>query len=120
MPSFSKTRGEEAQFTMTVELKINGLNCRGNANLLMYFLDRDDEFELRGYLNLKAWPGPGAARAQITYDPSVCDESAVKRAITEPYYDALATLWRFSPFEIIGYDPLESDKDDEQRNLAPD
>ncbi len=120
MPSFRKTRGEEPQVTATMELEITGLNCRGNANLLMYFLERDDEFELRGYLSLEAWPQPGIARAQVTHDPSVCNESAVRRAITEPYYDAVGALWRFSPFEIEGYDPLESDEGDEKRSLPSD
>ena len=31
--------------------------------------------------------------------------------ITEPYYDVLGTIWRLSPFEIKGYDPLEDDED---------
>jgi ferredoxin len=106
LPSFIKTRGEEPVATRTVELRIHNLACRGNANLLTYYLERDDAFEIRGYLKLEAWPGPGAARARITYDPARCDESAIKQAITEPYYDAVQAFWRFSPFEVEGYDPI--------------
>jgi len=87
-------------------LKVTGLNCRGNATLFMYFLERDDAFELPGYLKLEAWPGPGTAQARVTYDPTTTDTEAVKQAITEPYYDAVGEVWRPSPFEIEGYDPL--------------
>ena len=109
LPSFVKTRGSAPEVTAVTELDINGLTCRGKGTLLMYFLERDDAFELAGYLKLEAWPGPGAAKAHITYEPSRCDEAAVKRAITEPYYDALGAVWRLSPFEIEGYDPLDDD-----------
>lgn len=106
LPSFIKTRGEPPAVTATCDLRIRNLGCRGNANLLMYYLERDDLYEIPGYLKLEAWPGPGAAAARITYDPSVCDAATIKQAITEPYYDALAETWRPSPFEIEGYDPL--------------
>lgn len=106
LPSFVKVRGRPPAVTRTTELDVIGLTCRGKATLLVYFLERDDVFELTGYLKLEAWPGPGAARTRITYAPSVCDETAIKRAITEPYYDALGALWRLSPFEIEGYDPI--------------
>jgi polyferredoxin len=109
LPSFVKTRGQIPAITATAELDVTGLTCRGNATLLMYFLERDDAFELEGYLKLEAWPGPGAALTRITYDSSLCDPEAIKRAITEPYYDSLATRWRLSPFEVEGYDPLETD-----------
>jgi ferredoxin len=110
LPSFVKTRGQPPAVTATTELDVTGLTCRGNATLLMYFLERDDMFELAGYLKLEAWPGPGAASTRITYDPSLCDPDAIKRAITEPYYDSLGARWRLSPFEIEGYDPLEADE----------
>ena len=106
LPSYVKTRGELSAATATVELRVAGLGCRGNASLLMYFLERDDLYELPGYLKLEAWPGPGAARTRITYDPTECDEDAIKEAITEPYHDQLEQRWRYSPFEIEGYDQL--------------
>ena len=118
LPSFVKMRGQAPDVTATRELDIIGLACRGNATLLMYFLERDDAFELAGYLKLEAWPGPDAAKTRITYDPSLCDEAAIKRAITEPYYDAFGAVWRLSPFEIKGYDPLGSDEDDAKHDAT--
>ena len=120
LPSFVKTRGQAPVVTATTELDIIGLTCRGKATLLTYFLERDDAFELAGYLKLEAWPGPGATRTRVTYEPSLCDEAAIKRAVTEPYYDALGTLWRFSPFEIKGYDPLGSDEDGAKHDQRTD
>ncbi len=74
---------------------------------MTYYLERDDAFQIAGYIKLEAWPASDAAEARITYDPSVCDEAAVKRAITEPYYDSVGGMWRLSPFQIEGYDQLE-------------
>jgi 5-methylthioribose kinase len=74
-------------------LMVEGLTCRGSANQLKYFLERDDMFELPGYVKLEAWPGPGSARARVSFDPSQCDEHDVKLAITEPYYDAELNRW---------------------------
>jgi hypothetical protein len=48
----------------------------------------------------------------VTFDPTVTDEDAIKQAITEPYYDAVADFWRNSPFRIEGYDPLAIGGDD--------
>ena len=120
LASFVKTRGQAPAVIATTELDLVGLTCRGQATLLMYFLERDDAFELAGYLRLEAWPGPGAARTRITYEPSLCHEAAIKRAITEPYYDAVAAIWRFSPFQIEGYDPLASDEDEARQNQRRD
>ncbi|UCC29994.1 MAG: 4Fe-4S binding protein [Phycisphaerales bacterium] len=116
LPSFTKTRGRKPAETATAELAIHNLACRGNANLLMYYLERDDMFEIPGFIKLEAWPGPGTARARITYDPLRCDEATIKHAITEPYYDALGGLWRLSPFQIEGYDPLGTTEGDTTRD----
>ena len=89
LSSLIKTRGEEPMAIATAELRIHNLACRGNANLLMYYLDRDDALEIPGHLKLGAWPEPDAARARITHDSSLCNEAAIRRAITEPYYDPL-------------------------------
>lgn len=112
LPSYVKTRGELPAVTATLELRIEGLGCRGNASLLIYFIERDDLYELPGYLKVEAWPGPGAARTRVTYEPTQCDESAIKEAITEPYHDELEHRWRYSPFQIAGYDPLGADDED--------
>lgn len=109
MPSFVKDRGTRPAEVATVELQIRNLTCRGNCNLLMYYLERDDLYAIPGYVRLEAWPAPDLARVRVSYDPSICDEEAVKRAITEPYFDSVQEFWRFSPFEIAGFDPLSID-----------
>ncbi len=109
IPSFVHTvegSPEPPAETTTLELGVRSLGCRGNAALFAYFIERDDVFELPGYVKIEAWPGPGIAKARITYDPAQTNETAIKEAITEPYYDGVADLWRPSPFEIVGYDPL--------------
>ncbi len=109
LPSFVKTHGTRPGKTAKVKLQIDGVSCRGRANLLFYFLERDDLYEIPGYFRVEAWPGPGTADVHVTYDPSLTNEEAIKQAITEPYYDALADYWRMSPFRIEGYDPLGLD-----------
>ena len=106
LPSFTWARGVEPAQTATVEMQVEELTCRGRANMLRYFLDRDDDLALLGYVKAEAWPGPGAARLRVTYDPAQDDERAVRDAILEPYYDYDLGTWRPSPFSIPGYDPL--------------
>ena len=36
----------------------------------------------------------------------ITDEETIKTAVTEAYYDYDADIWRASPFNISGYDPL--------------
>lgn len=98
--SFIKTRGEAPATTEAIELRVHDLTCRGRANLLVYFVERDDEFELPRYLKIEAWPGPGASRVRITFDPTQTDVAAIRDAIIEPYYDAVENIWRHSPFKI--------------------
>jgi ferredoxin len=107
LPSFVKSRGDAPATTAVVRLQVHDLTCRGRATLLVYYLERDDEYEVPGYLKLEAWPGPGLGEAQVTYDPAQTEELAVKEAITEPYFDLHANFWRPSPFKIEGYDPLD-------------
>ncbi len=107
LPSFQWSRGEIPAGTAAMELEIGGLECRGNANLLVFFLDRDDLLEVEGYLGLEAWPGPGLAVIRITYDPSRTQEAAIKAAIVEPYLDLEGGKDRLSPFSVEGFDPLE-------------
>jgi ferredoxin len=108
LPSFFQSRGTVSGATQVVHLKVKNLTCRGKASLFVYFLEREDELEIPGYLKIEAWPGPGLVDARITFDPSKTDEDEIRQAITEPYYDSTNSLWRSSPFEIEGYDPLES------------
>ena len=123
LPSFiqaAEGRGDAPAEMATVELKVRNLGCRGNASLFCYFLERDDECEVPGYLKTEAWPGPGIAPVRITYDPSQTDEAAIKEAITEPYYDTVAGVWRPSPFEIEGHDPLGLDDEDSADEVDPE
>jgi polyferredoxin len=105
MPSFIKSHGSPSAQVSKVRLQVADLTCRGRANLFVYFLERDDMYEIPGYFKVEAWPGPGLADVDITYDPTLTSEDAIKQAITEPYYDATADFWRKSPFMIEGYDP---------------
>ncbi|HVP13868.1 MAG TPA: 4Fe-4S binding protein [Phycisphaerae bacterium] len=114
-PSFTKSRGEVPSRTASISLAVHELTCRGRANLLAYFLERDDDYAIRGYLKIEAWPGPDVADVRIIYDPARTDESALKQAITEPYFDAAANIWRSSPFVIDGYDALSSDRQNRAR-----
>ncbi len=106
LPSFIKTRGELPAQLAEVKLSVSNLACRGNANLLCYFLDRDDMFAVPGYVKVQAWPGGEPAQVHVTYDPSQTDENRIRQAIVEPYYEVAGDRWRMSPFAITGYDPL--------------
>jgi hypothetical protein len=89
------------------KLRIAELTCRGPANLLVHLLDRDDLHRVPGCAKVEAWPNSGIADSHVTYDPSATDEAAIKRVVTEPYYDGTADTWRMSSFQIEGYDPLD-------------
>ena len=101
MASFTYERGERPAAVETVELEMEGLTCRGKASLLVFFLDRDDEFALPGYVKLEAWPGPEAARARVTFDPAQADAGLVREAVTQPYFNLAENLWRASPFVLL-------------------
>jgi ferredoxin len=109
LPSYVKSRGMPPSAVETADLDIENLTCRGRANLLFWFLDRDDMDLVAGYVKLEAWPGPGAARARVTFDPGQTDLEKIRRAITEPYFEPgtgwADSRWRESPFRIAGYDP---------------
>ncbi len=106
LPSYVWKRGGVPVETASVLLRIEGLNCRGSASLFTYFLDRDDELAISGYVKLEAWPEPGTADVRILFDSDKTDESMIKMAITEACYDFDTGVWRPSPFKIEGYDPL--------------
>lgn len=104
-PSFVKTRGSLPSDSSSLELVIENVSCRGEANGLFHFLTRKDSFEIAGPLKIEAWPGPGPSDVRVIFDPNVADEETIKRAIVEPLYDAAGQSWRTSPFVIQGYDP---------------
>ena len=103
LPSFVKSHGQQPEKAAILELRLQNLSCRGRANLLVYFLQRDDLYALSGYWRLEAWPGPGLATIRISYDPKNMDRIAIKEAIAEPYFDSQANFWRMSPFRIEGH-----------------
>lgn len=113
IPAFVKSHGQPPAETAVVQLKIDNLHCRGNANLLFYFLQRNDLGPPLTFVKLEAWPNPSAAaEVRISFDRRETDEQALKQAITEPIYemsqDAREGFWRMSPFRIEGYDPLKA------------
>lgn len=106
LPSFVRTRGTAPAETAEVLLRMSNVACRGNANLLCYFLERDDIFAIPGYLRVEAWPAPVVGQVRVTYDPAQTDQTRIQQAIMEPYFEVLNDHWRMSPFGIEGYDPL--------------
>ncbi len=114
-PSFTYVRGAPGGDSdgdpqgepVTVELRLEELGCRGRANLLVFFLDRDDEYALPGYLRLEAWPGPGESKVRITVSAdggpgtSAAVLTALTEAITEPYFNLIENRWYPSPFVIL-------------------
>jgi ferredoxin len=105
LPSYIKTHGTEPATTASVLLTLEDLSCRGRANLLFYFLERDDLYEVPGYFRLDAWPGLHDVEIRVWYDPLQANEQLIKEAITEPYFEP-EYGWRESPFTIKGYDVL--------------
>ena len=97
--------GQRPATVAPLDLRVRGVTCRGTAQLLTYFLFRDDVSEVPGYLKLEAWPGEGFARVRVAYDPQRAGPDAIKAAIVEPYFDRFQGFERLSPFEIEGYAP---------------
>ena len=67
---------------------------------------RDDEYALRGYLRIEAWPAPGWGKVRIEFDAQHSDAARVRSAVTEAQYDAGQRTWTHSPYRIEGYNPL--------------
>ena len=115
LPSFIKVREGFAvpEHTAQVDLKIDGLACRGSSNKLYFFLTRDDEvYKIPGYFKLEAWPDQIQGRAVITYDADKANDRMIKEAITQPYYEPVSKVWWNSTFTIEGFDPLDFDIED--------
>jgi len=104
-PSFARSRGTQPKDVAQVTLQVANVSCRGRAHFLVYFLERNDMYQVPGYLKIEAWPGPGVVPVLVTYDPTQTDELAIKQAVTEAYFDATPGRWTTSPFEIEGYQP---------------
>jgi len=106
LASFVATRGDLPEQTAAVEFEIDGVRCQGTSTSLFSTMERKDQYRLKGYLKLETWPNPNLARVRVTYDPTLCNEDAVKKAITEILYDSDTDDWELPPFTIDGYDPL--------------
>jgi ferredoxin len=118
LPSFVTARGTAPAQIASVELRVRELTCRGRANLLVGFLERDDLYQIPGpepgtpgYYKLDAWPDPSVAVVRISFDPAHANEEAIKQAITEPYFDIDENRWWMSPFLIEGYSILGSEEE---------
>jgi polyferredoxin len=111
LASFTKVRGDRPERTESVTLKVDHLTCRGTANRLWFYLDRDDVYALPGYLFVEVWADPKTGTVRITFDPSQISREDICRAITEPYInfaDAMSPgQIMFSPFIVHGYDPMD-------------
>lgn len=109
LPSFVWERGTRPAQPATVRLVVEGVACRHSTEEFVQQFDRPDELRVAGYLRVEAWPAPGAGEVRIVYDPASVDEARIKRAIAEPLLDFVRGTWRFSPYRIVGYDPLAED-----------
>ncbi len=112
LPSFVKSRGDAPAQIATISMRVMDLTCRGRANMMVGFLERDDMNQIPGptpdapgYYKLEAWPSPQVADVRISYDPRYATEASIKQAITEPYYDLAEDRWWTPPFIIEGQPP---------------
>jgi ferredoxin len=107
LPTFVDMRDvERPPIVAEHRLNVQGVTCSGSARQLLFFLNRDDEFVVPGYLKVLTSPGPGHVKVRLQYDPHQTDPNALMEAIVEPYYDDAEVRWRPSPFQIEGYDRL--------------
>ncbi len=107
LPTFINARDvERPPVVAEHRLRVEGVACSGSARQLVFFLDRDDEYAVPGYLKVLTSPGPGYVEVRLQYDPSQTDPNALVDALVEPYYHAAESRWRPSPFRVEGYDPL--------------
>ncbi len=103
LPSFVQVRGEPSPEVSIISFPVENLTCRGRANLFVYFITRDDDYEITGYLKIEVWPSPGIAKCRISYDPKSTSPEQIKNAIIQPYFDMDSGIWRKSPFVIPGF-----------------
>jgi len=107
LPPYVRQRGDLPAETASIELGISGVKCRGSATRLWTNrLNRQDFFSVAGPMRVEAWPGPGWSKVVVIYDPALADEEMIRVAITEPYFDEEAGMWRTYLFEIEEYDAL--------------
>jgi ferredoxin len=115
LASFTKVRGDRPSHVESVTLRIDNLTCRGTANRLWFYLDRDDLYALPGYLSIEVWADPTTGTVRVTFDPEQVSRDDLCRAITEPYInfadaDSPGQIM-LSPFVVHGYDPMSIEDD---------
>ena len=94
-----------------LEVDLEGLVCRGTAQKVWgFFLTRDDDYAIDGYLRFEAWSHPTLGRGKFYYDPKKTNADAIKQALTQPYFNATEEVITMdvieSPVTIPGYDPI--------------
>jgi ferredoxin len=110
LPSFVATHGAAPTKTESITLRVSGVKCRHSTEQFVEFLTtRDDEFALRGYLRVEAWPEPGWGAVRLVFDPTRDTAVRLRSAITEARFDAAGGTWSHSPYRIQGYDALSSE-----------
>jgi ferredoxin len=108
LPTFIYERNEAKPDSVNVyDLKVSGIKCSGSAKLFVFFIDRNDMYQIPGYLKTSASPAVGYIDVKIQYDSQKTNEDSIRQAIIQPYYDEQEKRWRSSPFEIMGYDLLK-------------
>ncbi len=100
LPSFVSERGERPAEVASVDLQVSGVSCRGTSAALVNWLNRDDEYGLRGFVKIEAWPDAEWARVRVTYDPARTDADDVRRAIAMPYFDFDSGTIEDSPYML--------------------
>jgi polyferredoxin len=107
IPTFIFEKNEPTpQSVQSCNLEIKGITCSGSAKLFVFFLERQDIYQIPGYFKILTAPGSGFVNVKINYDPQKTDEDSIRQAIVQPYYDEQEARWRNSPFEIKGYSLL--------------
>ncbi len=108
LPSFVWTRGDVPYETAGLEMIIEGVTCRGKSAGLTVWLQRDDELEVEGFIKVETWPGPGSGRVRITFDPFRTSDEAIRKALTDPWFDLGSGGFDMSPYLIEEFDSFGS------------
>jgi len=107
IPTFIYEKNEPAPESLqSFNFEVKGITCAGSAKLFVFFMEREDLYQIPGYFKIYTSPAAGFVNAKINYDPQKIDEESIRQAIVQPYYDEDETRWRNSPFEIKGYSLL--------------
>jgi NAD-dependent dihydropyrimidine dehydrogenase PreA subunit len=106
LPSFVRTRGDVPASVESLSLRVEGPKCRHSTEQFVAWLERHDEYAIRGYLKVEAWPEPGFAPVRISFDPQRTSAAKIKRAICEPVLELRTGRITPSPYRVEGYNLL--------------